>query len=92
MGGRGVCGWVLGGGGVRGGGMGGGEGDVGSGSGAPPLLHPADRLAWWDGVSHVVTRPICLDHLNAVGPLKFRWTTWFMEYGGPSARKWSNGT
>ena len=39
------------------------------------LLRPTDRLAWWDGVSHVVTPPICLDHLNAVGPLTFRWTT-----------------
>ena len=76
-------------GGELGAGKRGGEGDVGGGSGAPTLLHPADRLAWWDGVSHVVTRPICLDHLNAVGPLKFRWTTWFMEYGGPTELKWS---
>ena len=58
----------------------------------PPLLRPADRLAWWDGVSHVVTRPLCLDHLNAVGPLTFRWTTWFTKYGGPTAHKWSNRT
>ena len=41
----------------------------GGGASAPPLLRPADRLAWWDSVSHVVTRPLCLDHLNAVGPL-----------------------
>ena len=67
---------VVEGGGELGAGKRGGEGDVGGGSGAPPLLHPADRLAWWDGVSHVVTRLICLDHLDAVGPLKFRWTTW----------------
>ena len=83
---------VVEGGGELGAGKRGGEGDVGSGSGAPPLLHPADRLAWWDGVSHVVTRPICLDHLNAVGPLMFRWTTWFMEYGGPTELKWSKRT
>ena len=38
---------------VGGGGPGGGE----SGSRAPPPLRPAGRLAWWDGVSHVVTRP-----------------------------------
>ena len=69
---------VVEGGGELGAGKRGGEGDVGGGSGAPPLLPPppADRLAWWDGVSHAVTRPICLDHLNAVGPLMFRWTTW----------------
>ena len=83
---------VVEGGGELGAGKRGGEGDVGGGSGAPPLLYPADRLAWWDGVSHVVTRPLCLDHLNAVGPLEFRWTTWFTKYGGPTARKWSNGT
>jgi len=35
---------------VGGGGPGGGE----SGSRAPPPLRPAGRLAWWDGVSHVV--------------------------------------
>mgnify|MGYP000859191501 FL=1 len=61
----------------------------GCGASAPPLLRPADRLAWWDGVSHVVTRPLCLDHLNAVGPLKFRWTTVFREPGGPTELKWS---
>ena len=53
---------------------------------------PAGRLVWWDGVSHVVTPPICLDHLNAVGPLTFRWTTWFTKYGGPTELKWSNRT
>ena len=77
---------VVEGGGELGAGKRGGEGDVGGGSGAPPLLHPADRLAWWDGVSHVVTRPICLDHLNAVGPLACGWTTggvrgWLHHYG-----------
>ena len=60
---------VVEGGGELGAGKRGGEGDVGGGSGAPPLLPPPI-------VSHAVTRPICLDHLNAVGPLMFRWTTW----------------
>ena len=50
---------------------------------------PAGRLAWWDGVSHVVTPSVCLDHLRALGPLAFRWTTVFREPGGPTARKWS---
>ena len=36
---------VVEGGGELGAGKRGGEGDVGGGSGAPPLLHPADRLA-----------------------------------------------
>ncbi len=40
---------------------------VRGGSGAPPPLRPTGRPAWWDGVSHVVTRPVCLDHLRAVG-------------------------
>ena len=53
---------------------------------------PTARPAWWDGVSHVVTRPARLDHLRAVGPLAFRWTTVFREPGGPTAFKWSNGT
>ena len=49
-----------------------GRGGVGGlvvrgGSGAPPPLRPTGRPAWWDGVSHVVTRPVCLDHLRAVG-------------------------
>ena len=34
--------------------VGDGPGGVGGGSGAPA---PAGRPAWWDGVSHVVTRP-----------------------------------
>ena len=29
----------------------------GGGSGAPPRFAPIAHLAWWDGVSHVVTRP-----------------------------------
>ena len=68
---------------------GGGAGRRG-GSGVPHLLRPTGRPAWWDGVSHVVTRLACLDHLNAVGPLAFRWTTWFTKYGGPTELKWSN--
>ena len=63
----------------------------GGGSGAPRSA-PTARPAWWDGVSHVVTRPARLDHLNAVGPLAFRWTTVFREPGGPTAFKWSNRT
>ena len=35
-------------------GVGGGPGGVGGGSGTPA---PVGRPAWWDGVSHVVTRP-----------------------------------
>ena len=27
-----------------------------------------------------------------LGPLTFRWTTWFTKYGGPTAFKWSNRT
>ena len=53
---------------------------------------PTACPAWWDGVSHVVTRPARLDHLRAVGPLAFRWITVFREPGGPTARKWSNRT
>ena len=56
------------------------------------LSAPTARPAWWDGVSHVVTRPARLDHLRAVGPLAFRWTTVFREPGGPTAFKWSNRT
>ncbi len=56
---------------------------------APHSIPLADRPAWWDSVSHVVTRSLCLDHLNAVGPLMFRWTTWFTKYGGPTEHKWS---
>ena len=37
-------------------------------AGAVPPSRPVDRPAWRDGVSHVVTRPARLDHLNAVGP------------------------
>ena len=47
-------------------------------------------LAQWDGVSHIVTPSICLDHLRALGPLKCGWTTWFTKYGGPTEHKWSN--
>ena len=60
--------------------------------GAVPALHfipLADRPAWWDGISHVVARLLCLNHLNAVGPLMFRWTTVFREPGGPTEHKWS---
>ena len=65
----------------------------GGGSGVPRSRSaPMARPAWWDGVSHVVTRPARLDHLRAVGPLAFRWTTVFREPGGPTERKWSNGT
>ena len=53
---------VVEGGGELGAGKRGGEGDVGGGSGAPPLLHPADRLA-------------CRDTADLLGPLKCRWTT-----------------
>ena len=41
-------------GGIGGPGVGGGSGGGRRGSGAPA---PAGRPAWWDGVSHVVTRP-----------------------------------
>ena len=54
-----------------------------------PRSAPTARPAWWDGVSHVVTRPARLDHLRAVGPLAFRWTTVFREPGGPTELKWS---
>ena len=55
---------VVEGGGELGAGKRGGEGDVGGGSGAPPLLPPApaDRLA-------------CRDAADLLGPLAFRWTT-----------------
>ena len=46
-------------------------------------------VAWWGSVSHVVTRSLCLDHLRAVGPLMFRWTTVFRAPGGPTEHKWS---
>ena len=35
------------------------------------------------------TRSICLDHLNVVGPLVFRWAIVFRESGGPTEHKWS---
>ena len=54
-----------------------------------PRSAPTARPAWWDGVSHAVTRLARLDRLRAVGPLMCRWTTWFTKYGGPTARKWS---
>mgnify|MGYP000666602909 CR=1 FL=1 len=56
---------------------------------APHSIPLADRPAWWGSVSHVVTRSLCLDHLRAVGPLMFRWTTVFREPGGPTEHKWS---
>ena len=34
-----------------------GPGGVGGGSGVPPPLHSRQSSAWWDGVSHIVTRP-----------------------------------
>ena len=45
-----------------------------------------------EGPSGLTAALFCLDHLRALGPLMFRWTTVFREPGGPSARKWSNGT
>ena len=37
---------------------GGAPGGIGGGSGAPAgRPAPVGRLAWWDGVSHVVTQP-----------------------------------
>ena len=37
--------------------VGGGPGGIGGGSGAPSPLRLDAHLAWWDGVSHVVTSP-----------------------------------
>ena len=34
----------------------------------------------------------CRDAADLLGPLKFRWTTWFTKYGGPTEFKWSNRT
>ena len=42
--------------------------------------------------SPVWTTYVPLDHLRAVGPLMFRWTTWFTKYGGPTEHMWSNRT
>ena len=53
---------------------------------------PTARPAWWDGVSHVVTRPARLDHLRAVGPPYFVNQVVQPHLSGPTARKWSNGT
>ena len=53
--------------------VGGGPGGAGAVPAPPrPRSAPTARPAWWDGVSHVVTRPARLDHLRAVGPLAFR--------------------
>ena len=59
------------------------------GSGAPHLIRPTGRPAWWDSVSHVVTPPICLDHLSSVGPPGSRNTVVQRNLSGPTARKWS---
>ena len=48
---------VVGRGGIGGPGAGGGPGGGGGGSGAPSPLRLDAHLAWWDGVSHAVTRP-----------------------------------
>ena len=34
-------------------------------------------------------RLACRDAADLLGPLAFRWTTWFTKYGGPTAHKWS---
>ena len=50
---------------------------------------PTARPAWWDGVSHVVTRPARLDHLRSVGPPYFVNQVVQPHASGPTARKWS---
>ena len=60
--------------------------------GRRPRSAPTARPAWWDGVSHVVTRPARLDHLRAVGPPGSRNTVVQRNASGPTARKWSNRT
>ena len=57
----------------------------------PRTTTPGEK-AQWDGVSHVVTRPICLDHLRSVGPPGSRNTVVQPHTSGPTAHKWSNRT
>ena len=54
----------------------------------PRTTTPGEK-AQWDGVSHVVTRPICLDHLRSVGPPGSRNTVVQPHTSGPTALKWS---
>ena len=51
----------------------------------PRTTTPGEK-AQWDGVSHVVTRPICLDHLRSVGPPGSRNTVVQPHTSGPSRR------
>ena len=53
----------------------------------PYSIPLAGRPAWWDGVSHVVTRPICLDHLRSVGPPGSRNTVVQAHTSGPTAHR-----
>ncbi len=55
----------------------------------PPLRPAAGRLVWWDGVSHVVTRPARLDHLRSVGPPYFVNQVVQPHLSGPTEHKWS---
>ena len=64
-------------------------GDVGAVPAPRPRSAPAGCSAWWDGVSHVVTRPICLDRLCAVGPPYFVNQVVQRNASGPTAHKWS---
>jgi len=54
----------------------------------PRTTTPGEK-AQWDGVSHVVTQPICLDHLRSVGPPGSRNTVVQPHTSGPTALKWS---
>ena len=51
----------------------------------PRTTTPGEK-AQWDGVSNVVTRPICLDHLRSVGPPGSRNTVVQPHTSGPSRR------
>ena len=75
-------------------------GRQGRSSGVVPAPRPCRSSCMGDDVSHVVTRPVRLDHLravdrlNAVGPLMFRWTTWKVILGVSwviSGRRYDDG-
>ena len=76
---------VVEGGGELGAGKRGGEGDVGGGSGAPPL--PPRRSSRMVG-----RRLACRDAADLLGPLKCRWTTYVPLDHLVHGIRWSNGT
>ena len=59
---------------------------------APPRAashRPGPRTTTPGEKGSIGWRLACRDAADLLGPLAFRWTTWFTKYGGPTALKWS---